>query len=106
MPSSNFWPASSKTPILSPMNLKMQGPGRDRVANARSKAATGILIAVAGVLGLAITAFAEKTLAAQNLSVAAAFDQVMRGWTAKYAIARASVAVMRHDRLGYAAGYG
>jgi CubicO group peptidase (beta-lactamase class C family) len=39
-------------------------------------------------------------------SVAVAFDGMMRTWMEKYGVTRGSVAVMRNDRLVFAAGYG
>lgn len=41
-----------------------------------------------------------------GITVADAFDAAMRGWMAKHAIPRGSIAVMRQDRLVFAAGYG
>jgi CubicO group peptidase (beta-lactamase class C family) len=42
----------------------------------------------------------------RSSSVAEAFDAAMRAWVAKHDIPRASVAVMRKDRLVFAEGYG
>ena len=52
------------------------------------------------------TAAAQPALAPPRVTVAAAFDAVMRDWTDKHGVPQASVAVMRHGRLVHAAGFG
>ncbi|HMF12804.1 MAG TPA: serine hydrolase domain-containing protein, partial [Gemmataceae bacterium] len=49
---------------------------------------------------------AEIPSATEPTSVAVAFDGAMRGWMARYGVSRASVAVMKDNRLIYATGYG
>ena len=66
--------------------------------------AAGALIGASIVIG--VLAAADTTAKSPHLSVAAAFDGPMQSWMTKYGVTRGSVAVMRNDRLAFAAGYG
>jgi CubicO group peptidase (beta-lactamase class C family) len=65
-------------------------------------ALTGAIMSIAAVA----SADAQSTSTVPNASVAAAFDGAMRRWMASHDVSRASVAVMRDNRLVFAAGYG
>jgi CubicO group peptidase (beta-lactamase class C family) len=49
---------------------------------------------------------AQLATSASHRDVAAAFDEAIRGWMAKYGVQRGSIAVMHNNRLAFAAGYG
>ncbi len=68
-----------------------------------SSLALGALVAAAILLTTQFAA-AQVIGKAPEVSVATAFE--MRTWMSKYGVARASVAVMRNDRLVFAEGYG
>jgi CubicO group peptidase (beta-lactamase class C family) len=72
-----------------------------------SQRTTQLIVAIL-VSGIIVTAISTDAAAQvkHGLAVADAFDGTMKSWMAKYGIARGSLAVMRNERLVFAAGYG
>lgn len=66
------------------------------------------LVCLLAALSLAggIPADAQPGETQRRRDVATTFDDVMRGWMARHGAPRASIAVMRQDRLVHAAGFG
>src|SRR5262249_27258836 len=74
----------------------------DRPIRAAVATLTGVVMTLAALAGAVVQSGAK----APDVAAGSAFDAAMRGWMAAHGVSRGSIAVMRDNRLVFAAGYG